>query len=200
MATKAVQNPNNPLIARQQQQPNNNAVQANGLQLIQSQDNRIRELEQQVMQAKVDKAKSTGDLEKQLFLAAQQKDQLAQQLADSQQQLQRNQAALEDLQRRHEQDAQQIAQGLLEIRQLNQQMRLERQRVQLLGAQYAAALQNIDQLNARIQEFEKLQREILANLKQQPPKEPDLLTTLFGYAKDSIWRTFNGLDPKLYQN
>jgi phage shock protein A len=199
MATQVASNSNNLPSVLQPEQANHNPAEINPLQLIQSQNDRIQQLEQEVIKTKVEKSRATNDLEKQLFETAEEKDLLAQQLAYSQQLLQKNQAAIEELQRGHGQDAQQIAEGLREIQILNQQMVQERQKVQLLGAQYAAALQKIDQLNDRIHEFEKLQREILDNLKQQKTSEPDLLTTLFDYARGAIWRTFNGYDPKLYQ-
>ncbi len=190
-----------------------NQVQADGLAVIQGQQDRIQGLQARLLQDQVQRQQAAQEYEDQLFAMSQEKQLLANQLGIAQQQIanitllfEQRQAEVQELQRRQVLDAAQIAASLHESAALNAQLVQERARVQLLTQQIAGLANRIEQQNAQIQQQNvQIQRQgaqIQETLKmlqrQQKAPESNIFAEMGNWALQAVWSGIRFFPPSDY--
>lgn len=180
-------------------------VRADGLALINGQQERIRALEERVLQGQLQGAEAAQAYENQLFAVSQSRQAIAEQLAASQRQieasnllLQQRQAQVEELQRKQVQDAEQIAIGLREIGLLSAQVQQEREQVRLLTGQLEIAARQIEQLTAQMHRLEQMHRETLAMVQKQQKPQTSAIEEVASWALGLVWKAVRFHPPSDY--
>ena len=158
---------------------------------------RVRELQQQIQQSKIEGHQAAQGHETQIFEERKRQEALKQQIVvlnrqvnDLSGSLQKKEDELRDSQRLQKQSAAQVEAGLKEIRALRDQLNIERGEVQKLSQELQRALVKIDQMATHIQQ-------ILANQSQQQTPSGGI-NWLWNYVCDATYHGLHGFHPEYY--
>lgn len=187
--------------------------------VIQQQQERIRALELDLRQQRIQAAQAAQGYENQLLAIGQERQVLIDRLALLDRQIAEKDRLLgglrnevQALQRKQEQDAvqiahdaAQIAHGLREIALLSAQVQQGREENQLLRGQLQVVNGHIEQLRAQnnqlaaeVRDLAKMHRETLAALQQKPAQETSFIEDVTSWAGGILKRAFDGRPPSAY--